>query len=400
MQGMVGDTKQQIQASATAAENSGAAYLPREAHSDFLRALLDTNPEALIVIDTSGSILAFSRAARAMFGYSESEVLGRNVNMLMPSPDHEQHDNYIRNFLETGQKRLIGIGRHVMATNKDGHSFPVDLSIGEATIAGMRLFLGFLRDSTEEEEQRRSMHNLRGELAHALRVSSMGLLANAIAHEINQPLASIRNYVETIGELARGDATVDQALLREAMHACSHETERAGEIIRRLRQFMAKGDTEQSQHSLARLVGEGLALALADGEGTNVEVKLHLDKEADAILADGVHIQQVIFNLARNALQAMHGRQNSIIQVSSMKCDAMVEVVVEDSGGGLSETEQQQLFLPFNTSKPDGLGVGLSICRTIVEGHDGQIWSARSELGGAAFHFTLPRILSDMDVRP
>ena len=296
-----------------------AAALSPIAESDFLRALMDTSPEALIVVDTRGNILAFSRAARTMFGYNESEVLGRNVSMLMPSPDHERHDEYIRHYLETGQKRIIGVGRQVMALGKDGQIFPVELLLGEATIAGMRLFLGFLHDSAREQEQSRSMHDLRGELAHALRVSSMGLLASAIAHEINQPLTAIRNYVETIHDLARDGAPINQALLREAMQACSQETERAGEIIRRLRQFMTKGEMELAQHSLARLIGEGLALAMADRKGSSVEIKLHLDLEADAVLADGVQIQQVIFNLTRNALQAMQGHPNSIIQVSSIQ---------------------------------------------------------------------------------
>lgn len=366
----------------------------------YVKALLDYNPGGVVVIDTSGEIAAFNRAARAMFGYRIEEVRGKNVSILMPAPDSERHDDYIRSYLTTGQKKIMGIGRQVTARHKDGHTFPVFLEIGEATVGDRRMFLGFLEDVSESEEQRRKIRLLSSELAHASRITSMGMLANAIAHEINQPLAAIRNYVETIAEMAEGPNTIDREVLREAMQACAAETARAGEIIRRFRHFISTGDVEKTRVSLSAIVGEALGLALADGEGANVAVNLQIDADADTVLADPVELQQVIFNLVRNAKQAMASTDHPKVQVSSHADAESVEVMVEDNGPGLDGHDLEELIKPFHSSKSGGLGIGLSICRAIVEGHGGHLWATQSQLGGAAFHFTIPRLTTESERKP
>lgn len=357
----------------------------------FIRTLMETIHEGLIVINTDGEMLAISRTARAMFGYNADELLGRNVNMLMPSPHCEQHDSYIRSYLETGNVKIIGIGREIKALRKDGHEFPVHLAVGDAAIGEQRVFLGFIKDISIDEDHRSRIRALNSQLAHASRITSMGLLASAIAHELNQPLTAIQNYTETLAALARGDGPIDRALLREAMEACTFETTRAGEFIRRFRNFMASGEIEHARASLTGLVGEALALALADGEGTGVGVELHLNGAADEVLVGAIETQQVVFNLARNALQAMAGKTNPLIRIGSIANETMVEVIVEDTGPGLSPDRATQLVQPFVSDKPGGLGMGLLICRTIVEGHGGRLWATQSDLGGAAFHFTVPR---------
>ena len=392
----MGGNSQQKHTIARKADNQLSAILSDD-YDYIIHALMDNSPEALVVIDTAGCMLAFSASAERMFGYAVDEVVGRNVSMLMPDPHREEHDSYLAQYLTSGHKRIIGIGRHVMALHSNGESFPVELWVGEAKTSTQRVFFGFLRDTREEERQSRNLHELRSELAHALRVSSMGTLASAIAHEINQPLAAIQNYVETIANLAEGSAPVESSVLQEAMEGCKAETERASEIIRRLRQFLTTGEAERTHQSLKKLVIGGLTLALADGESAGLDLAIHLDDEADELLADGIQIEQVVFNLARNAVQAMAGASGKMIKISSHGHDAMVEVIVEDSGGGLDNLNEEQLFLPFFSTKPDGLGVGLSVCKTIIEAHGGRIWTARSGLGGAAFHFTLPRLVNLRD---
>ncbi|WP_296676872.1 sensor histidine kinase [Novosphingobium sp.] len=363
-----------------------------EVHDSFVRSLLDSIPEGLVVIDQTGRILAFSRAACEMFDYTEDEVLGRNVSMLMPPAEAAHHDDYIRAYLMTGRKRIIGIGRRVMARHKLGHDIPARLEIGEATISGTQLFLGYLRDVSEREEQRRKLKMVNEQLARASRISSMGMLAGAIAHEINQPLTAIQNYVETCAALVSAEGPLDRETLRDTMETCSQETARAGEIIRRFRHFMASGETEPARESLSKLINDALVLMLAGGEGTDVQIKIELDESCDDVLGDGIQIQQVVYNLARNALEAMAGLENRILQITSVCHAKMIEVTVEDSGPGLDEDHRKRLFTPFGTSKIDGMGLGLSISQTIIEGHGGRLWPAASALGGAAMHFTVPRM--------
>jgi two-component system sensor kinase FixL len=356
---------------------------------------MDTITQALVIADAKGTILSVNKTAIDWFGYSESEMLGSNVRMLMPSPDRERHDSYIRRHLKTGESRMIGIGRYVTALDKGGRHFPIDLVVGEAVLEGSHFFLAVMRDASGEESRRRALDELREEVAQSFRINAMGLLASAIAHEVNQPLAAIRNYVETVAELSQRDTPIEPAQLHEAMEACSQETERAGQIIHRLRQFMSRGEAELDRHSLKDLVNDGLALALPDGQHEGVEVKVELDPAVDSVLADGVQVEQVLFNLVRNAVQAMSSTPAALIKITSRALETMAEIIVEDSGPGVDAKFEEQLFLPFNSTKDDGLGVGLSISRAIIEAHGGQIWLARSDLGGAAFHFTVPRILED-----
>lgn len=325
-----------------------------------------------------------------MFGYSSEEVLGKNVSILMPVPHRDQHDSYLANYLRTGEKKIIGSRRMVSARHKSGAAFLVDLFVHEAKIGDRHQFVAFLHNATHREEQRKELTELGKTLAHADRIASMGLLASAIAHDINQPLTAVRNYVETVSVMAKSDAPLDLAIVCEAMDACAQEVGRAGEIIRRLRQYVSHGDTEEREESLGNLVANALSLALADGEGFGVDVRIALAPAADAVLVDGIEIRQVLFNLMRNALQAMTDTTDRRLGITSRSDGSMVEVRIEDSGCGIHNDRTGQLFLPLNSNKIDGMGLGLFICRMIVEAHHGKIWFEHSELGGAAVHFTVP----------
>lgn len=363
-----------------------AQVLGREAH---LQSILETIPDAMIVIDERGRILSFSSAAEKMFGYSEAEVVGENVSALMPSPDRERHDHYLSRYLRTGERKIIGIGRVTTARHRDGKTFPIDLHVGEALIGDERVFTGFIRDLTERQQTELRLHDLQSELAHVSRVTAMGTLATSIAHELNQPLTAIANYVETAEELLADptDGTLD--IVREAMRECARESVRAGQIVRRLRDFISRGETERRIESLARVVNEASALAMVGAGDRGVEVEMRLDPAADLVLIDRIQVQQVILNLVRNAIEAMSDCPVRRLILSSRPVDGHVEVTIEDSGPGLPPEISERLFQPFLSTKMEGMGLGLSICHTILQGHGGRIWAEPSGLGGTAFHFTL-----------
>jgi len=360
-----------------------------EAH---LRSILATVPDAMVVIDEKGIILSFSAAAEKMFGYAESEVVGENVSMLMPSPDRERHDSYLHNYLETGERKIIGIGRVTTARRRDGNTFPIELSVGEAWIDGKRIFTGFIHDITERQKAELTMQDLQSELAHVGRVSEMGTLASSLAHELNQPLTAIASYCEGIRELLAGKLDPEKIeTVRGALDEAAAESVRAGEIVRRMRDFLSHGQTEHRLEHLPRLITEANALALVGSREHGIEVQVSLDPQADQVFVDRVQIQQVLVNLIRNAIEAMaDSAVRSLTITSGLSRSGFVTISVEDTGSGISDSIAPQLFQPFITSKEAGMGIGLSICRTIIEAHGGHIWFEPGEERGTVFRFTLP----------
>lgn len=366
---------------------SEEALRSQESH---LRSILSTVPDAMVVIDDQGLILSFSAAAEQLFGYSEAELLGANVSRLMPSPDRERHDGYIRRYLETGEKRIIGIGRVVFAQRKDGSTFPMELSIGEATGEAHPLFTGFIRDLTERQKTEAQLESLQSELVHVARVSAMGTMASTLAHELNQPLTAVANYVEAIRDmLARPDPD-DLPMIRDALDDTAKEALRAGHIVRRLRDFVARGEVEKTIEKLPLLINEAAVLGLMGAREKGIEPHFDLDPYASPVLVDKIQIQQVLINLIRNACEAMAASPVRKLSVTS-RPDArgFVRVIVADTGPGVDARIAEQLFTAFTSTKSDGMGLGLSICRTIVEAHGGRIWMEPRAGGGTEFHFTL-----------
>ncbi len=366
---------------------SEEALRSQESH---LRSILSTVPDAMVVIDDQGLILSFSAAAEQLFGFSEAELLGANVSRLMPSPDRERHDNYIRRYLETGEKRIIGIGRVVFAQRKDGSTFPMELSIGEATGEAHPLFTGFIRDLTERQKTEAQLESLQSELVHVARVSAMGTMASTLAHELNQPLTAVANYVEAIRDmLARPDPD-DLPMIRDALDDTAKEALRAGHIVRRLRDFVARGEVEKTIEKLPLLINEAAVLGLMGAREKGIEPHFDLDPYASPVLVDKIQIQQVLINLIRNACEAMAASPVRKLSVTS-RPDArgFVRVIVADTGPGVDARIAEQLFTAFTSTKSEGMGLGLSICRTIVEAHGGRIWMEPRAGGGTEFHFTL-----------
>ncbi|HVZ50715.1 MAG TPA: PAS domain S-box protein [Pseudolabrys sp.] len=369
--------------------------LAREAH---LQSILDTVPEAMIVIDEHGVMHSFSGAAERLFGHSAAEAVGQNVNILMPAPYRDSHDGYINRYLATGERRIIGIGRVVVGQRKDGSTFPMELAVGEMRSGDRRFFTGFIRDLTERQKTEARLQELQQELVHISRLTAMGEMASTLAHELNQPLSAISNYLKGSRRMLEGATDERSATMRDALEKAADQAIRAGQIIRRLRDFVSRGESERRVESITKLVEEASALALVGAKDHGIHVHFSFDPGVDLVLADRVQVQQVLLNLIRNAMDAMEGseRRSLALRVTP-EGDSHVLVSVADTGSGIAPDVADQLFQPFVTSKRHGMGVGLSISRTIIEAHGGKIWVEPNPGGGTIFQFTLTAV-KDEDV--
>ncbi len=359
-----------------------------EAH---LRSILETVPEAMIVIDEEARIQSFSAAAVRQFGYTPEAVIGENINILMPEPYRTQHDGYMQRYLTTGERRIIGIGRVVVGQRKDRSTFPMELSVGEMRSGGQRYFTGFIRDLTERQETETRLQELQSELVHMSRFTALGEMASTLAHEINQPLTAIANYLKGCRRILQRMEGDEVAVLREGVSQAADQALRAGDIIRHLRDFVARGESERHIENLPKLIEEASALALVGAKEKGIRVTFRLDPDAPLVLADRIQVQQVLLNLIRNAIEAMQdgSRRELVVATQARPEDGLVAISITDTGTGIAPEIAEQLFQPFVTTKKHGMGVGLSICRTIVESHGGKI-SVQSETGrGTTFMFTL-----------
>jgi two-component system sensor kinase FixL len=384
---------EQLQRSRLSATTSTQDTQAREAH---LQSILDTVPDAMIVIDERGVMQSFSSAAERQFGFMAADVLGKNINILMPSPYRENHDGYLERYLRTGERRIIGIGRLVVGERRDGSTFPMELSVGEMRSSNQRFFTGFIRDLTERQQTEARLQELQSELLHISRLTAMGEMASTLAHELNQPLSAIANYMKGSRRLLEDSTDERSAMLRDAMDKAAEQALRAGQIIRHLRDFVARGESERRVESVKKVIEEASALALVGAKDQGVRVRFQFDPTVELVLADKVQIQQVLLNLIRNALEAMEGSAKRELVVSAAHADDdMIAISVADTGSGIAPEVASQLFQPFFTTKSQGMGVGLSISRTIIEAHGGQIGVAPNPAGGATFRFTLRAVTKE-----
>lgn len=482
-----------------------------------LEALLDAAVDAIVLINSVGDITRFNPAAERLFGYSEADVMGRNVRMLMPQPYRGEHDDYMSRYLQTGRKRIIGIGREVVACRHDGSQFPIDLSVGEFRRGTERGFVGILRDISERHAQESRLRNkaeqlrlllehaptpvvvtdpqgwirnanaacvnllgydieslrrmqlsdiveaedrddvlsdleqaragsethqrevrlrhrqghslpvlfysgcgrdqdgrplliiaelldrtalqqatrevdrLRDRLAHAARLGMLGEMVSGIAHEVNQPLAAISTYASACRRMLNaGQATPGE--LVEVLEKISRQAERAGQVIRGLRAMVRQRETERALLDLNPLVDEVVQLAEIDLRGSTQRLELELAPDLPCFLGDGVQIQQVLMNLIRNAAEAMResGSGEEVRVSTRLGADGMLELCVSDQGPGVAPEVEARLFDPFLTTKSQGMGLGLSICKSIMQAHAGDLTYRRRTGGGAQFLARLP----------
>jgi len=367
-----------------------------EARTAHLQSILDSIPDAMVVINERGLIQSFSSAAERLFGLSAAEVLGKNVKILMPSPYREDHDGYIERYLRTRERRIIGIGRVVVGLRADGSTFPMELAVGEMHVREQRFFTGFIRDLTERQQTEARLQELQSELVHMSRLTAMGEMASALAHELNQPLAAIANYMKGSRRLLENRQDQSLSVLRDAMEKAADQALRAGDIIRRLRDFVSRGESERRVEDVKKLIEEASALALVGAKDKGVRVRFAFAPRLNYVLADKVQVQQVLLNLIRNAIDAMEtAPTRELVVATSPAPDNMVEISVADTGGGIAPEIADQLFQPFVTTKSHGMGVGLSISRTIIESHGGSIAPRPNPGGGTIFTFTLPVVTKE-----
>ena len=495
---------------------SGVKSTKSESDSLF-RALIATAVDGIIVIDSHGAVQVYNAACERLFGYSSREVIGQNIKILMPEPYHGEHDEYLRNFRESGERRIIGIGREVVGRRKDHSTFPMYLSVGESELEGRHLFVGIIRDLTELKaqaasheganrllaqlvassddaiisktldgiitswnraaehifgyaateaigksvsilipldlwpEEERFIEQLRAgrgiehyeterlhkdgsvvlvslsvspicdakgvvigaskiarditekkraeartnmllsELAHASRLSAMGQMSSALAHELNQPLTAIMNYIKATKRTLASITGFPTARANELIENAAHETLRAGAIIKNLRDFVEKRESKRAFENLNKVIEESIRLGFVGVDDVNVNVRLELDPEIPLVLIDKIQIQQVMTNLIRNGIEAMQLVDRRELSISTTRADGdFVQVTMTDTGPGLSPEVLSRLFQPFITTKEKGMGIGLTICQSIVEAHGGRIWPIEERTVGAGFSFRLP----------
>ena len=356
-----------------------------------LEALINTAVDGILCIDRRGRVSLYNPACERIFGWAPDEVLGRNVSMLMPPRYAERHDGFVANYLETGQPRIIGIGREVEGLRKDGTEFPMDLSVGEFESDGAQLFVGIVRDLTERVAAERRLRDLQSQLTHMGRVGAVAEMGSALAHELNQPLTAISLFLAASERVLDSDPDKARSLFTRAQD----EAMRAGEIVHRIRQMVEPGDDERREIRLADVVVDAAELcSVADADG-RAQVDVSGVDRTFAVYADPTQIRQVLVNLIKNAIDATQGQEERLIRVATTVAgEGMVAVDVADNGPGVADDLRPNLFSPFVTSKADGLGIGLSICRTIAESHGGHLDLVESErptgLRGACFRLKLP----------
>ena len=360
----------------------------REAH---LQSILDTVLDATVVIDAEGIMLSFNTSAVRQFGYTPAEAVGQNVSMLMPSPYRDQHDGYLERYLGTGEKRIIGVDRVVVGRRKDGSTFPMKLAVGEMRQGDRVYFTGFIRDLTEREESQAMLDQARSELARLARLNELGEMASTLAHELNQPLSAIANYVQGCRRMLDKLDEEYANRMRGALDETAKQALRAGDIIRHLREFVTRGETDKGPEDINHLVEEAGALALVGSRERGIKSIFDFAADSNIVTADRVQIQQVLINLMRNAMEAMRDspEKQLVVRIRQTSPD-WLQVEIEDTGPGISDEVAPQLFQPFVTTKPNGMGIGLSISRRIIESHGGELTVARNAAGGATFTFSLP----------
>ncbi|WP_461658949.1 sensor histidine kinase [Methylorubrum aminovorans] len=360
----------------------------REAH---LRSILDTVPEAMVVIDEAGVIHSFNPAAERLFGYAADEAIGQDVGLLMPESMRDQHDADLARYRQTRQRRVVGTTRQVTGRKRDGSTFPMEMAIGEMSSGEQVFFTGFISDLTEQRRTEARLQELQSELGHVSRLSAMGEMATTLAHELNQPLGAISNYTNGCRRLLAQPDPETIARAQEVLDKASQQALRARQIISRLREFVARGETEKRVEPVATLIEEAGALTLPGAGEQGITARVVLDPRVGSVLADRVQLQQVLVNLLRNAREAMQRSSRRELTVETRRVSPeWAEIAVSDTGTGIAEEVADRLFQPFVTTKAAGMGVGLSICRTIVEAHGGRLWAEGNAAGGATFRLTLP----------
>ena len=350
---------------------------PFRSAAGILSAVLDSAVDAIIVIDEIGRIEVVNPAAVRLFGYAEDELIGRNVNVLMPSPYHEEHDGYLARYLQTREPRIIGIGREVTAKRKDGSTFPVRLSVGEMAIGGTRKFTGILHDLTERvrmEEQLREQTSL----------VRLGEMAAVLAHEVKNPLAGVRGAIQVIGSRLPPESK-DALMIREIIA----RIDGLNELMKDLLLFARPPQPRPVGVDVASLVTATATLLNNDPAAKDVRVSVEVQRGASPTITADPDLLKIVFeNLLVNGAHAMSGK--GVIRVAIDVNDGHCRVAVHDAGPGIAADVREKIFTPFFTTKARGSGLGLPTAKRLVEAHGGTIAIECPAEGGTTVTVQLP----------
>jgi len=366
------------------------------AASEF-KTLLDVAVDAVVIIDHRGVIETFNRAAERLFGYTAAEAIGANVNLLMPEPDRSQHDGHIARYIASGVPHIIGIGRDVIARRKDGGVFPVSLAVGRIPDSAPPRFVGFMHDLTARHEAAEERQRMQQRMARVSHLATMGEMAAAIAHEINQPLAAISNYAIACERFLEAPEP-DLAEVHGAMRQIAGQALRAGEIIRRVRSLVRTHEPHRELADINELVRGVSALTESDARLHGVRLTLELADEPPRAAVDGIQIQQVLLNLIHNAIEALAGAaagERNVTVRTGRSGAGDIEIAVIDTGPGVDPAIAQRIFDAFCTTKQQGTGLGLAISRSIIQAHRGRLEYRPAAPHGACFVVTLPDTLEN-----
>ncbi len=363
------------------------------------RVVVETASDAVLSIDESGAIILANPATKRIFGYTPEELIGKPLTVLMPGAMRGLHEKGFQRYLETGARQLNWQGTEMTALRENGEEFPAEVSFGEMTSDQRRVFTGFIRDISEKKRSEAELRNSQAELARMTRAMTIGQLTASIAHEVNQPLSGIVMNASTCLRMLNGDEPNIEGA-RETARRTIRDGNRASEVVARLRTLFKRKEVADESIDLNDAAREVIALSLSELQSGKILVRHDFAESLPAVKGDRIQIQQVILNLIRNALDAMRdvdNRPRELLIKTESDDDKSVRLIVRDTGIGFVPDAVDRLFDSFYTTKDDGMGIGLSLSRSIIEAHRGRIWAAANEGPGSSFTFSIPR---DYSVEP
>jgi PAS domain S-box-containing protein len=355
------------------------------------RVIVKTASDSVISIDESGTILLANPATERIFGCDPSKLIGKPLTVLVPEVMRRVHEAGLRRYLTTGQRHMNWEGTEVTGLRQNGEEFRAEVSFGEVISSGQRMFTGFIRDISEKKRAEEQLRHAQEDLNRVARVVVMGELAAAIAHQVNQPLgAVVTNAGAALRWLMAQPPNLQEAL--EAIERTVREASRASEVIARIRALLQKGPAQMERLDVNAVIREVLILACSELWRDGILVRRDLAPDLPAVFGDRIQLQQVLWNLIRNAVEAMSTNtdRRRELAIKSERHQAGVVIQVQDSGEGIDPEHAGQVFEPFFTTKPEGIGIGLSVGRSIIEAHGGRLWFTPGPSHGAVFQFTVP----------
>ena len=359
-----------------------------------LRATVEGVNDGILTLDETGTILFANSAALRMFGYTASEVMGKNISALAPATRRLRWDRAPAKVMRIWKKKYGGRAQKAEGRHKDGSLFPIEYAMSEIPLDGQRLTVGFVRNLSKSRKIEERMQAL-----HADRLNAMGGMATALAHEINQPLSAVMTYLHTAQRSLKMPPELRPENLEDTLGKAAAQALRAATILKHMRQFVSRGEPDKGIQHLHEVITEACEFTNAIAMAIGAQTVLNLDAKDDRVIADRIQIQQVIVNLKRNAIEAMSATAKRRLTIStSLTGNGMIRTDIADTGAGFMEDGKKYLFEPFTSNKAHGMGVGLAISHSIVEAHYGELWGEPNPNGGAILSFTLP--LADYDESP